>query len=94
MSKHTPEPWTAGDRTIYGSGGDTRMTVAHTNCAGSLTMEEDRANAARIVACVNGCAGINPDAVPDLLKALEDIAQGTYGAACGIARAAIAKAKP
>ena len=30
---------------------------------------EDKANAARIVACVNGCAGLNPAAVPGLLAA-------------------------
>lgn len=29
------------------------------------------ANAARIVACVNACEGINPEAVPDILRALE-----------------------
>lgn len=33
--------------------------------------EEVVANAQRIIACVNACAGINPDAVPDLLDALE-----------------------
>lgn len=61
-------------------------------------------NAARIVACVNGCEGINPDAVPDLLAALELVLEwvdGRYGepfAAMGCqsydeARAAIAKAR-
>ena len=29
---------------------------------------DTKANAARIVACVNACARINPEAVPDLLK--------------------------
>ncbi len=33
--------------------------------------EVREANAARIVACVNACAGINPEAVPDLLAAAE-----------------------
>ena len=28
----------------------------------------------RIVACVNGCAGINPEAVPELLSALKSAA--------------------
>ena len=31
------------------------------------------ANAARIVACVNACKGINPEAVPDLLAAMETL---------------------
>ena len=33
--------------------------------------EEAEANANRIVACVNGCAGINPDAVKELLEAVK-----------------------
>ena len=33
----------------------------------------EEANAARIVACVNACEGINPDAVPDLFAALGDL---------------------
>ena len=33
--------------------------------------EEHEANARRIVACVNACEGINPEAVPDLLAACE-----------------------
>jgi len=56
-------------------------------------------NAARIVACVNACEGINPEAVPDLLEALRRIVE-----TCNVriddprcdhfdaARAAIAKA--
>ena len=32
---------------------------------------EDRANADRLAACWNACAGINPEAVPDLLAALK-----------------------
>jgi len=34
-------------------------------------MTPTKANADRIVACVNACKGINPEAVPDLLEALE-----------------------
>ena len=34
---------------------------------------EKDANAARIVACVNGCANVNPEAVPDMLEALETV---------------------
>ena len=37
---------------------------------------EVEANAERIVACVNACEGINPEAVPVLLEALQEIAKG------------------
>ena len=33
-------------------------------------VEYSRANAQRIVACVNGCQGINPDDVKDVIRAL------------------------
>lgn len=68
--------------------------------------EEVAANARRIIACVNGCAGINPEAVPDLLAALDEtleemeslMAERAIPYQGGIniaerARAAIAKAK-
>ena len=38
------------------------------------TEGEDAAIATLIVACVNACAGINPEAVPDLLEALRKTA--------------------
>ena len=36
-----------------------------------------REHAARIVACVNACEGINPEAAPELLKVLTRIAKVT-----------------
>jgi len=53
------------------------------------------ANAERIVACVNACEGINPEAVPEMLKALQNIENdsGTIPPAIWAMRnAAIAKA--
>lgn len=58
---------------------DQRWTIAVLNCAGVFvgdrlkysSTDEQRANRDRIVACVNACAGINPEAVPSLLKACE-----------------------
>lgn len=38
-----------------------------------MTDAEVEANAARIVACVNNCAGINPEAVPMMRDALEEM---------------------
>lgn len=63
-------------------------------------------NIGRAVACVNACAGINPEAVPELLAALEEfmgqVDDGGRGLCCGcnfekaheLGIAAIAKAKP
>ena len=36
-----------------------------------MAYKMEKANAERIVACVNGCAGINPDAVPETLALLK-----------------------
>ncbi len=77
---HTKEPWKAEqsvedgrDITIYA------LTPAHKNPRyigrvygpGVLSKENDErdANARHIVACVNGCKGINPEAVKKLLEA-------------------------
>lgn len=98
--KHTPEPWVLYGRFIYE---DTllmgRATVAETFGDGISAP----ANAARIVACVNGCKGINPEAVQDLLaalKAMEEWAQQIEDEDSRVpvhyrlaARAAIAKAE-
>ena len=64
MSKHTPEPWVFDDRpdidtNFYSDdatgsiiGGCQEYTFAHRD------IEERRANARRIVTCVNACAGM------------------------------------
>ncbi len=63
-TQHTPEPW------YYRQGGECVMApddwvcIVHNN-------DHREANARRIVACVNACKGINPEAVPDLLEALQ-----------------------
>ncbi len=64
-----------------------------------------RANGDRIVACINACEGINPEAVPVLLEALERLSStecfvqpGMISPECRArmkyAEAAIAKARP
>lgn len=59
--------------------------------------KEVQANADRIIACVNACAGINPEAVPDLLAAAKGIIKAIEdgnGVVCYRAMmAAIAKAE-
>lgn len=58
---------------------------------GGLEMAE--ANAQRIVDCVNSCEGINPEAVPDMLQALEILSAIHDGDDVNIARNALKKAK-
>ena len=64
---HTPEPWFA-----YDCNAGTGIGAVDTDDGEHLNLGamESEANAAHIVACVNACAGINPEAVPEMLKAL------------------------
>ena len=85
---HTPEPWTAiieaqaltlEPANIYADTGG-RAHVAEVTCGTRNTRRgigrpETDANANRIVACVNGCKGINPEAVPGLVAALERVVE-------------------
>jgi len=86
-TKHTPEPWTvlfAADRDDGDDIADTQIistvgcpyshiATVHYGNEGSdhPGYVEHGANATRIVACINACAGINPEALPDLLAACE-----------------------
>lgn len=81
--QHTPEPWYVfGSDAIY-SGKAGEWFGNHRRVADcewtphdkrpAPPDAEDKANASRIVACVNACAGINPEAVPVMLKALRDL---------------------
>lgn len=57
MMEHSKEPWTVGskvDRAIYGADG---AVVAM--CDSLYEAASDSANARRIVACVNACAGLD-----------------------------------
>lgn len=68
--------------------------------AGLEEFDEAEAIANRIRDCLNGCAGINPDAVPDLLAACEGVVRrcesmgyvGVDGQFLKVVKAAIAKA--
>lgn len=68
MSKHTPEPW-AYDNEFIVDASDNYLA----DCAGSdFSVEQDRYNAQRIVACVNAMAGIeDPGAFMEVVKQLE-----------------------
>ena len=103
-TQHTPGPWKVSTANPYAvntvSGG---IATAHGTDDANYSeffpsTEQAKANARRIVACVNACEGINPEAVPDLLEALKD-AVAAYddadldGAIIRRLRAAIAKAQ-
>lgn len=106
MTAHTPEPW----RLDTDGGSGQYHNIRHNMiCSGPYLLGSRRdtgtakADAARIVACVNACAGINPEAVPDLLAAVEDAliqfgANADYSEddanSVSMLRAAINKAKP
>jgi hypothetical protein len=75
-TKHTPGPWLLDHRLAYklGPNGSNAFTASVQRGGtrdDSISEEECHANAVRIVSCVNSCEGINPEAVPDLLAALE-----------------------
>lgn len=82
MRAHTATPWRAQRhfRTIFavGANGLTNAVAAALTTTDGMgcacDFEEARANANHIVACVNGCEGINPEAVGDMLEALRSVA--------------------
>ena len=69
-TKHTPEPFIA-EGCLISSESDGLIGSTHYAAMDDATM---KANAARIVSCVNNCAGINPAAVPGLVAALDRVA--------------------
>jgi hypothetical protein len=88
-AKHTSEPWTVGEDTAEQEhyylfcnitahdGRDLPVAfVPHDKYDddGDVVMDTARANGARIVACVNALAGLNPEAVAGLVAAA-DVAQ-------------------
>lgn len=71
-AKHTPERWWRHD--VFADPGTAQIWTdeSHGSVMIAITAGADReANAARIVACVNACAGLNPDALPALIAAAE-----------------------
>ena len=63
-AKHTPGPWELVNVFPCAKREHCRWIINPDVATG-----KSKANAARIVACVNACEGINPEAVPGLLKA-------------------------
>jgi hypothetical protein len=77
-TKHTPGPWTSRTNAesrrpvirIIGTTPDEPI-IAQVSTGANNPNGGD--NALRIVACVNACEGIDPEAIPDLVEALETI---------------------
>jgi len=105
-AKHTPEPWHVATNP---GGPDDQPAFPSVRDNSGLKHGQDivcmplgdsdtvKANAERIVACVNGCEGLNPAAYREVLAALEDLLS-SYGYAYSgkdyqAALAAFAKAK-
>jgi hypothetical protein len=73
--KHTPEPWArwGSDQVASTVTGKIVAEVPAYTLSGKVK-NEDQANAERIVACVNACAGIeDPSAVQEMRKALSEV---------------------
>lgn len=68
---HTSEPWDAktGDRAAIEIVDQRGNIVAI--CPAGYGASERTANAKRIVACVNACAGINPDHLQEFVAAMK-----------------------
>ncbi len=74
MTQHTAGLWELRNKgNLHGNSGRVVIVDAdQTTIAKMIDLSElSYANAERIVACVNNCAGINPEAVPELLAALK-----------------------
>ena len=67
MTSHTPTPWVVRGSRIYDAN-DEETAVATRASPRNRAHTKETAN--RIVACVNACAGINPEAVKDLRSVL------------------------
>ena len=70
MSEHTKEPWVTG-KWGDGSSGYGLTNVIAPDSEVIIATDVIEGEATRIIACVNACAGINPEAVPDMVEALK-----------------------
>lgn len=91
-TKHTEEPWAVAMVQISGLNepailsGETRVCSlpALTNAGGRRNVRADTiaADAKRIVACVNACAGMNPSALAGAVEALEKLIRQAESQGC------------
>ena len=78
MSKHTPEP-----EPLWEVVGEGRISTGYVDDIIEVRAGARTDSIARmIVACVNACRGVNPEAVPDLLEACKRAARSEHHPAC------------
>jgi len=63
----TPEPWQIHQSHFYGPNPNRTLIGTVCNQDGKTNL---KANAQRIIACVNGCKGLNPKMIPEIFFAL------------------------
>jgi len=70
-TSHTPEPWEADGNVILQKGDNASEPIALlVSEPGYRPVVKAQHNAARIITCVNACAGIaDPSAIPELIGA-------------------------
>lgn len=71
LPPHTPEPWR-----LAGQGDGAQQLPILSSDGKIIAAIRDHGHLSdgyRIVACVNGCAGINPEAVPMMFEALREV---------------------
>jgi hypothetical protein len=72
---HTPEPWiNLAQGVVITDDVGHHIAELEPSQETRLSATTQRANGLRIVACVNACAGINPNAVPKMMESLRLIA--------------------
>ena len=69
---HTPEPWTIARKKHDGEFLQIEGNTGHIVCFFPWRIKEATPDARRIVACVNGCAGLNPAAYREVVEALRE----------------------
>jgi hypothetical protein len=73
-NKWAVEPWSAAEGRLFIKGEDGWGSILDAEDWFIAKLEDSldpEANAARIVACVNALRGLEPSALPDVLRALE-----------------------
>lgn len=84
---HTHEPWRLEETLLQGGAVfDIMPAVYGCSASGASAITQARTNGQRIVACVNACEGINPDAVPELLAELRNLRNEATGYLRDLAR--------
>jgi hypothetical protein len=80
---HSPEPWheCCDDCSAIEDANDERIATVHClDVEGDVDEALMKANKKRLVRCVNACRGLNPEVVPEMVAALDDLVDYAEGA--------------